>query len=246
MVWLRFLLGALVLSAAAVLLAPAALLDAPLAHRTGKQLRLTDARGVWWNGQGIVASANGAARIPLAWRIDPSALARGALVVRIRDADTAAAFGTLSLGRESVDIRDLRLNVPASAAAAVDSRLEAIALGGNVVLEVPAYVLRGDSRAGEIDASWQRARIVASGTDVDLGTVTLDSAPVDGGSAGTIRNAGGDVSIAGTFSDRAGMLDASVTITPAATAPQSIRTLLPLLGPPDGSGGVRIAWRSRG
>ena len=243
---LRFLLGALVLAVAVVLLAPAALLDAPLADRTAKRLRLTDARGVWWNGQGIVASASGVARIPLAWRVDPAALARGALVVRVRDADTAATLGTLSLGPGSVDIRDLRLSVPAAAVGSVDSRLEAIALGGDVALAAPAYVLRGASRAGEVDATWQRARIVAGGANVDLGTVTLDSAPVDGGSTGTIRNDGGDVSIAGTFSDRAGMLDASVTIAPTPAAPQSVRTLLPLLGAPDASGGVRIAWHSRG
>ena len=244
--WLRLLLGALVLAAAGVLLAPAALLDAPLADRTARRLRLTDTRGVWWNGQGVVANANGVARIPLAWRVDPAALARGALVVRVRDADTATALGTLLLGRGSVDIRDLRLSVPAAAAGSVDSRLEAIALGGDVALTAPAYALRGASRAGEVDATWQRARIVAGGANVDLGTVTLDSAPVDGGSTGTIRNDGGDVSITGTFSDRAGMLDASLTIAPAPAAPQSLRTLLPLLGPPDGSGGVRIAWHSRG
>ena len=76
--WLRFLLGALVLAAAVILLAPAALLDASLASRTGERLRLADARGVWWNGHSVVASASGTARIPLAWRVDPAALARGA------------------------------------------------------------------------------------------------------------------------------------------------------------------------
>ena len=243
--WLRFLLGALVLAAAVILLAPAALLDASLASRTGERLRLADARGVWWNGHSVVASASGTARIPLAWRVDPAALARGALVVRVRDADTAAALGTLSFGRGSVDIRDLHLSVPAAAAGAVDSRLDAIALGGNLELAAPAYALRGAARAGEIDATWQRARIVASGVDVDLGTITLHSAPVDGGSAGTIGNVGGDVSITGTLSDRAGTLDTSMTITPAPAAPESVRTLLPLLGAPDGAGGVRIAWRSR-
>ncbi|HKU85584.1 MAG TPA: type II secretion system protein N [Casimicrobiaceae bacterium] len=246
MTWPRVLLGGPILAAAVVLLAPAALLDAPLADRTGKRLRLTDARGVWWSGQGVVASADGTARVPLAWRVDPAALARGALAVRVRDADTAASMVSLTLSRESVDIRDLRLSLPAAVAGAFDTRLDAIALGGQVALAAPAYALRGPSRAGEIDATWQHARIVAGGANVDLGTVTLDSAPVDGGSAGTIRNAGGDVSIAGTFSDRAGALDVALTIAPAPTAPQSVRTLLPLLGPSDGAGGVRIAWRSRG
>jgi hypothetical protein len=243
---LRFLLGTLVLAAAVILLAPAALLDAPLADRTAGRLRLADARGVWWSGQGVVASADGVARIPLAWRVDAAALARGAFVVRVRDADTATPMGTLSLSRGSVDIRDLSLSVPAAAAGSVDSRLESIALGGDVALTAPAYALRGASRAGEVDATWQRARIVAGGANVDLGTVTLDSAPADGGTTGTIRNDGGDVSIAGTFSDRAGALDASLTIAPMPAAPQSVRTLLPLLGPPDGSGGVRIAWHGRG
>lgn len=243
---LRLLLGALVLAAAVVLFAPAALLDAPLADRTARRLRLADARGVWWNGQGVIAHADGVARIPLAWRVDPAALARGAFAVRVRDADTAAPVGTLSLARGSVELSDFRLRVPAAAAGSVDSRLEAIALGGEVALTSPAYALRGASRAGEVDATWQRARIVAGGTRVDLGTVTLDSAPIDGGTTGTIRNDGGDVSIAGTFSDRAGVLDASLTIAPMPAAPHSVRTLLPLLGPPDGSGGVRIAWHGRG
>jgi hypothetical protein len=243
---LRFLLGALVMAAAVALLAPAALLDAPLADRTATRWRLTDARGVWWNGQGVVTNADGVARIPLAWRVDAAALARGALAVRVRDADTAAPVGTLSLGRGSIGIRDLRLIVPAAAAAFVDSRLEAVALGGDVALTSPAYALRGAARAGEVDVTWRRARIVAAGTNVDLGTVTLDSAPLDEGTTGTIRNDGGDVSITGTLSDRAGMLDASLTIAPAPAAPQSVRMLLPLLGPPDASGGVRIAWHGRG
>ena len=242
----RFLLGVLVLAAAAVLLAPASLLDAPLAGRTGGRLRLADARGVWWNGQGVVASPNGGARIALAWRVDLGALAGGALVVRVRDVDTGAAMGLVSFGRGSIDIRDLHLDVPASIAGAFDSRLDAIALGGNLALAAPAYALHGGARSGEIDATWQRARIVAGGTNVDLGTVTFDSAPVDGGSSGTIRNVGGDVIVAGNLSDRAGTLDASVTVTPAPAAPQSVRTLLPLLGAPDGAGGVRVAWRSRG
>jgi hypothetical protein len=243
---LRVLLGVLVLAAAVIMLAPATLLDAPLAARTGERLRLTDARGLWWSGRGVVARANGAARIPIAWRVDLPALARGELVVRVSDADTAAALGTLKVSRGSIDVRDLHLDVPAALAGAFDSRLDAIALGGNVRLAAPGYAVRGASRTGEIDATWQRARVVADKANVDLGTVTFDSAPVDGGTAGSIRNVGGDVAVAGTLSDRAGSLEAAVTLTPTPAAPQSVRRILPLLGAPDGADGVRIAWRSRG
>jgi hypothetical protein len=243
---LRFLLGVLVLVAAVILLAPATLLDASLGTRTGERLRLADARGLWWSGGGVVARANGAARIPVAWRVDVPALARGELAVRLHDPDTAAALGTLTVSRGSLDIRDLRLDVPAALAGAFDARLDAIALGGNVTLAAPAYGVRGASRTGEIDATWKHARVVADTANVDLGTVTFDSTPVDGGMAGSIRNVGGDVAVAGTLSDRAGALEASVTLTPTPAAPQAVRTILPMLGAPDGAGGVRIAWRGRG
>jgi hypothetical protein len=53
----------LAVAAAAIALAagiaPAALLDGPLAARTQQRLRFVDATGVWWHGRGVVASADG-------------------------------------------------------------------------------------------------------------------------------------------------------------------------------------------
>ena len=66
------MVGVVVLAAAAFAFAPAALLDRALAMRTQDRLRFVDASGVWWKGGGAIATADGSARLPIAWRVDPA------------------------------------------------------------------------------------------------------------------------------------------------------------------------------
>lgn len=242
--WLGFGLGIVVSVAAIVALAPATLVDALLATRTQQRLRLTDATGFWWGGHGAIVTADGTARLPIGWRVDATPLLRGMVVVRLLADQAAAPTGTITIRDGRVELRDLRLRAPAWAIGAADSRLKTVALGGNVTLDAPAFSAQASGRSGELNATWERARVVSGETIVDLGTVTLIAAPAGAGVAGTIRNAGGDVAVSGTLADRGGVLDAALTLQANPTAPDGVRNLLPLLGTADGSGGVQIRWHS--
>ena len=238
------LLGALLLVAGAAALAPAALLDSPLAARTHDRLRLADAHGFWWRGRGAIVTADGAIRMPIGWRVDLAPLARGALVFHLASVDDAAPGGTIAITEGRTDVRDLHLQVPAAGIGALDPRLKTFALGGNVTVDVPAVTSHGDVRTGGVNARWDRARVAAGAEAMDLGTVSLATAPGANPLAGTIRNVAGDIAIDGTFADRAGVLDVTLSLRPTAAAPDIVHRTLAMLGTPDATGGVRVAWRS--
>ena len=79
---------------------------------------------------------------------------------------------------------------------------------------------------------------------MDLGAVSASVAPSGDSLGGIIRNTGGDVTIDGTIGERAGVIDVALTLKPTKSAPDAVRTMLPMLGASDGAGGVRLTWRS--
>jgi hypothetical protein len=182
--------------------------------------------------------------MPLAWRVELAPLAQGLLVVHLVGAEAAAPSGTSTSGHGRIDVRDLRLRIPAAAVGALDPRLQSVALGGNVAVDAPSFAASGQDASGTIDVRWANARLVAANTVVDLGTVSLAVAPAGNHAAGTLRNVGGDVAVDGTLTGETGALEAVLTLRPTTTTPDRLRTMLPLLGVPDGAGGARVTWRS--
>ena len=242
---LRGALVAIALMAGVVLLAPAALLDHALAQRTRDSVRLVDAHGFWWRGTGVLATSDGRAHVPLAWHVELAPLATGALVVNlVEGSDDAMPSGHVTLRHGSVEVRALRLRVPAAMASAMVPALRAVALGGEIALALPALAWRDGTLRGNGDATWQRARIVAAGLALDLGRVSASMPPGSDAFGGTVRNAGGDVAIDGTLTQRSGALEAVLVLKPTDATPQPVRAMLPLLGASDGSGAVRMTWRS--
>ena len=238
------MVGVVVLAAAAFAFAPAALLDRALAMRTQDRLRFVDATGVWWKGRGTIATADGSARLPIAWRVDPAPLLQGVLSIRLDGNDGVGPTGTIALRDGRVNIRELHLQTPAAIFGSLDARLKAIALGGGVIIDAPSFAWSRTGYAGSVDAAWDDARIATGGAVLSLGTISQETVPSGDLLAGTISNSGGDLTIDGTFTDRGGVVDAALVLEPTATAPEAIRRQLPLLGAPDGSGGVRVTWRS--
>jgi hypothetical protein len=242
---LRGALVAIALIAGVVLLAPAALLDHPLAQRTQDRVRLVDAHGFWWRGSGVLATSDGRAHVPLAWHVELAPLATGALVANfVESSDDAMPSGRVTLRHGGVELRALRVRMPAAMAGAMVPALRAVSLGGEIVLVIPALAWRDGTLRGNGDATWQRARIVAAGLALDLGRVTASMPPGGDVFGGTVRNAGGDVAIDGTFMQRASALEAALVLKPTDATPQPVRAMLPLLGASDGSGAVRMTWRS--
>jgi len=246
---LRFVAGAVLLALAALLLGPAALLDRALAARTQQRLRLVDAQGIWWNGSGAVATADGAERVPIAWRATLVPLLRGALVVDvIPHTGDGSPSGRVSVRRDAVDVRDLHLRAPAAVIFALVPTAKALAWGGEIAVQAPAFAWRDRLASGSLDVRWTDARVVAGTLGLDLGTVTLATTPVATDPAhalaAVVHNTGGDVAIDGTITDRDGVVDVALSLVPAATAPEAVRQLVALLGARDAGGHAQIRWRS--
>ena len=226
-------------------IAPASLIDASLAARTQQRIRLTDTTGFWWRGSGILASADGAQRLPIDWQLDVAALARGAIVVRLgRADDDGTVTGTLSLRSSGFDITNGRVRMPAAFAAAGDARLRAVTLGGAIDAVAPSLSAAGDVVAGNIDATWARARVVAGDTAFDLGTVALKAVAAGNRWSGSVQNSGGNVAVTGTIVVDADHTRGTLDLRPDATASATVRNALAPLGAPDGTGGVRITWQN--
>jgi hypothetical protein len=246
---LRLVAALVLLVIVAVLVAPAGWLDRVLAARSDQRLRLLDAQGLWWNGSGEVATAHGEARLPIAWRVSLAPLFRGALVVDLapRGGDDSPS-GHVRVQRGAIDVSSLHVRAPAAVAFAFVPTAKALAWGGEIALQSPAFAWHDHRASGTLDARWNGARVVAGTLAVDLGTVTVASAPgaTDPAHAlaAVVGNAGGDVAIDGTITDRNGVVEVALSLAPTATAPEAIRQLLPLIGARDAGGHAQIRWRS--
>jgi hypothetical protein len=242
----RVAVALILLAVAGIVLMPAAWLDGPLATRTHSRMRLTAAEGSWWRGHALLATADGAARVPIAWRLALAPLLTGTLVVALQPGnDEAMPSGTLALRRGSLDVRDLHVRVPAAFVPAFVPALAALALGGDIDLRAPTFMWHNGAATGTFDATWQRARAVAGAFSVDLGVVSVSAVPQRGGLVATLRNIGGDVVVDGTAGEHDGALDVALGLRPASGASDAVRAMLPMLGESDGTGGVRISWRGR-
>lgn len=246
--WARPLIGFGLLAVAAAAFAPATLIDARVRQASEGRLRLGDASGSWWRGAGTLATADGSARMPLAWRVHVGALLRGARVVDLRDRHTGEALATVTEHDGEIALQDVHIVIPAAELSALDRRLAAATFGGALALDVPILASNARGlRADGLRAAWDRARIVVSDIVLDAGTVTLvttSGEPGGGRGSGTIQNTGGDVVVAGTVRESANGIDVALTLRPTATTADNVRAVLPLLGTPDGTGAVNVTWHA--
>lgn len=240
----RVVIAVVLLGLAALMLAPAALLEMPLASRTGQRVHFIDAAGSWWHGCGVIATSDGQARMPLAWRVAFVPLLRGALAVELRADDPGMPTGTLVLRDGTLDGRDFHMLAPAALVPALVPALKGVALRGAIDVAAPSFAWRRGAAVGTFDVRWEPAGFGAAGLTIDLGRVSVHGTPKDGGVIGTVRNEGGDLAVDGRIDARAGTADVSLELTPAAHASDALRAMLPLLGRPDASGRVQVAWRA--
>ena len=234
---------AMLLVVACVALAPAALLDRPLADGTEDRLHLVDADGYWWRGRGIVATRDGRARLPVSWRVQSLSAAGVELMLRVGDDDAAEPGARLMVTRDHVGIRDLRARLPAAFIAAVDPRLQSIALGGRIAVDAPTLAFAPRSLRGEFRATWTNAHVVVGGTVIDLGTVSLATTAPAPSTTATLSNTGGDAAVAGTLVERNGNVDGTIDVRPDADAAPAVRNTLSMLGAPDAGGVLHVRWR---
>ncbi|MEO8506487.1 MAG: type II secretion system protein N [Betaproteobacteria bacterium] len=233
-----------VLLAALAAFAPATLVDRRVAAATAGKLRLADAAGTIWRGTGTLTDAGNTWRMPVAWRTSATGLASGRLQIGLAPAGGAASpRGTLDLRVGGGELRDLAVDIPAAALAALLPSRSNVALGGTVALASPDFGWAGERGTGVLNARWREARLFAGGALADLGTVDVSLSAQEQRLTGRIGNSGGDVHIDGSFNVADGVVSVDATVAPAPAAPPQIARALAALGTPDGNGAVRVAWR---
>lgn len=238
--------GLLLVVIIGVSLAPATLAQGRLAAATNGALRLQDARGTVWRGEGVLTDARASWQLPFAWTIDASTLPAGELRVTLAPVGTATEpAGVVGIATQQVSLRDVRAKLPAQALAAALPMRNAPALGGDVSIEAPSFRWTGTAGDGALNLRWTRARIATAAGRLDLGIVDVAIAPQGTRLAGRVSNVGGEVRVTGSLGLTIDGNDGDLTITPLPGAPPALLRALATFATPDASGAVRLTWRNR-
>jgi hypothetical protein len=237
--------GLVLLALAVVLLAPASLVDPLLVARTGGRVRLVDAGGLWWRGHGTLATANGDARMPIAWHVALLPLATRTLDLELVPAEATMPRGELRVAHDAVDARDLHVALPAALLRAFAPALEPLALGGDIDVSTASFTWRPRQITGKLAGVWRESRLAIVGIPVTLGRVVTTVSGTGDAAQGAFDNSGGELAVHGTWRAIGDRLEAATTLTPTSATSPALRALLPMLGQVDAQGRVRLTWQDR-
>ncbi|MDH5784554.1 MAG: type II secretion system protein N [Chromatiales bacterium] len=236
--WLLFLLWRL----------PAAVVYEMVLPDTPMPVQLTAVRGTLWEGraqlqQGQNALAN------LSWDLSAAWLLAGRVAATLKvnpaegyiDADVVVPVS----GGE-IAITDLRGMLPM---AAVQQHIKAIPLPleGELTLKLDELLISAEGRpiAAEGRVVWHKAGL-QMGESLALGDLQLTLTTVEKGIEGTIRDSGGPLQINATLHlDENASYQLQGTITPSGSTPESLRSMLSMLGQPDSQGGYPLNLSGR-
>ena len=228
-----------------VALAPATWADRRLANATDGRLRISDAEGTVWRGRGELSDGRGAWRMPVAWHVAPSSVARGAIEVELDSTgDLNGARGGVTVADGTVALRAFTMRVPASTIRSFIPSVLPVQAGGEWIVEAPSFRYGGGATEGALDIRWDRARIAIGTATLDIGNVRLRMRPQGGQLAGTVENSGGDVQVRGDIAVDETGAKLRADIVPTTQLPAEIAQALAMLGAPDANGAVHVQWRS--
>lgn len=187
-------------------LAPASLLDDPLRDVTDGRLRLTQAQGTLWSGNGQLEfrHRNGqrAAGMDLSWALQPRALWRGRLDYAVA-IDHAAKRFPVRLSPRGLELSDVDLTLPASVLGVAAPRLAALGLKGDVIVHIAKFARRGDAIAADAMVTWKDASSAVTAI-APLGTYELRVNSVGAVLQASLRTRGGPLHLDGSGSWRGG------------------------------------------
>ena len=237
-------LMAIAVAVGLVCLAPASLLDSPLARATGGTLRLAGAQGTLWHGRGVVTEAS--TRLPLEWNVDAWPLLRGTLHMRIRSDNGAdSPRGTLDLRTGDITLQDADVTLPAAAIGRLLGDTIAGSIDGEVDASASKLHLATGSNSGEARLVWRNARIRGPGSTAPLDLGDVRTALVANGSAlsGPLTNDGGRLALRGDWTLKEhDALTLALHLTPRSAGDAELVRWLSAVGTADGDG-WRIHWR---
>lgn len=240
---LLILLALAIGAAALAALAPAELVGMRVDRLSGGTLALAQTEGTIWRGRGILV-ANGGARLPLAWSLDPWPLLRGAVRLRVAPYDSAGTTprGEIAVHDGTVALSGIDVALPAAMLTAAGPRASFQA-GGEVRVTSRAFDWSPPASRGDARVAWTHARLVQdSGEALDLGTVTAVLTADGVRVAGPVANEGGDLAVRGevVLRPRDG-IQLSLTLTPRRADNATLPRSLAAIGTPDGAG-WRVEW----
>lgn len=224
--------------AAAIVQAPAVLLDAAVAHYTEQRLRIVDGAGTIWRGRGSLTTASGHAHVPIEWRIGAHRLLLGALAGTLRIGAGApvavdAAANRLALGA-------LDTSIPAALVAEGLGAHPSYQLGGRVRIRTPGLVIGRGSGSGRVEVEWLQARTGI--VDFSFGSyrARVDLSPAGGRIE--LRTLEGPLALTGSGAWTAGGI--AVESTARATGPDAdrIAAWLGTMAPAQSDGSFRFVW----
>ena len=208
-------------------------------------MRLADTAGTVWKGRGLVTNKQQTLSLPVSWEVDPLALARGDLAIRL-SAPSGGHLprGTFARRNAALTLEGVAFALPAAALNGTMAPADTIAVGGTIAFDAPHLNWNGQRGDGMATARWSGARVAGNAATLALGTVTVNFGPREGGIQGRIANVGGDARIDGEMTLGREGIAASATLAPLPSTPPATMRALAALGTPDASGAVRVQWRS--
>ncbi|HVF63169.1 MAG TPA: type II secretion system protein N [Casimicrobiaceae bacterium] len=232
------ILGGMLIGAMVIFFAPATLVDATLAQRTQGEVRVANARGTVWAGEGELALSRGRLRLPVRWTTDPLSVIHGPIIVALRSRETTVegSRAVLELANDRVVMRNVIIAVPASSLAHAAQALPYEA-GGVVTVRAEHVAIAATEANGQLVAEWRNARLaLPSIATIDLGTLTARLAAQGKALTGPVSSQGGQVEVNGTASVGAGHVVIDLRARARPDTPPSLREALKALGPADANG----------
>ncbi len=239
--------GAVLLSGALVITAPATLLDSRLAALSDGHLRLADAAGTIWNGSGEVVLLPTAVHVPLRWRLDAWPLLRGEVRGAVGTHTELAPDATLVYGRDRFELYKLDLALPVESILPFATRTN-IALGGTLTVHLNHLAWVAGALDGQLTLLWRDASLpgLRADTRIGLGDVRADLNASGAELSGPLRNTGGDIEINGQLAfTAAGATSLDATLRPRGAdreRAELVTAALSTLGAADVEGGYRVHW----
>ncbi|MEX2524387.1 MAG: type II secretion system protein N [Gammaproteobacteria bacterium] len=151
--------GIIVYLAAVMATAPSTLIDAGLQRVTDERLRLAEAQGTLWSGNGQleVRAENGQSIArQVQWRILPATLLRGRLTIDVMLGRGGGHF-PVTLSPAGIELANVDLTLPAAALGLGIPELAALGLTGELSIHVANLSLSRDSIHGSALLQWHAA-----------------------------------------------------------------------------------------
>ena len=143
-----------------VVLAPATLLDAGLRHASAGKLRLAQAHGSLWSGNGRleIRDGGGAGGVgkDLSWTLQPRALWRGRLDFDV-DIDHADRSFPVRISAHGIELSNVDFSLPASALGIAVPRMAPLGPRGDLAFHIARFSRAGDTVSTDAAVTWKDA-----------------------------------------------------------------------------------------